>query len=189
MSKNKKQLKSLCVCSVLAALYVALEWIAAYTGKVFFADSYQPPISCFPLIVASMSFGIFWGTMTGLVGSFISQLMLPYPINISTILWMIPTVCYSLSVALLFLIFKKSQKPVILSAELIISSLVLSFMNVIISYLNNYILDLSNALLALFLPVKIISAVISAIVFAIIVPPIIKKLKLAGVNIQNKPIT
>lgn len=180
MSKNNKQLKSLCVCSVLAALYVALELIASYTGKIFFADSYQLPISCFPLIIASVMFGVFWGGMTGLVGSFISQLLLPFPISISTVLWMIPTVCYSISVAVLYLLFKNSRKPYIaLSVELIISSLLLSFLNVIISYVNNYILDLSNALLALFLPVKIISAVISAIVFAIIVPPTVKKLKSA----------
>ncbi len=177
MSKNKNYLKSLCVCSVLAALFVALEWLAAYTGKIFFADAYQLPISCFPLIVASIMFGPFWGTMTGIVGSFISQLMLPYPISLSTVLWMIPTICYSLSVALLYLAFKKSNKTYLLSIELVISSLILSFMNVLINYFNNYILDLSNALLKLFLPVKLISAIVSAIIFALIVPPIIKKLK------------
>ncbi len=177
MSKSKNQLKSLCVCSVLAALYVALEWVASYTGKIFFADAYQLPISCFPLIIASVMYGVFWGGMTGVVGSFISQLLLPYPVSLSTILWMLPTIVYSLSVAVLFIIFKKSQKPYILSAELVFSSLLLSFSNIMINFLNNYILDLSNALLKMFLPVKLISAVISAIVFAVIVPPIIRKLK------------
>ncbi len=176
MSKTKNKLISLCVCSVLAALFVALEWVAMYTGKVFFADTYQLPISCFPLILASVMFGIFWGGMTAIVGSFLSQLVF-YSISIESILWMLPTICYGFTVAILYLLFKKSDNPILLAPQLIISSLILSAMNVLVNYYFNYITSLSNGLLKMFIPVKIASAVISAIIFAIIVPPIIKKLK------------
>ncbi len=174
---EKNNIKALCVCSVLAALYVAFELIAMNTGILAFGDNYQIPISCFPLILASVMFGPFWGTMTGLIGSLIAQLLSPYGIGWGSVIWMIPTVIYSLAVALLFLAFKRSFKPYILSAELIISSLILSFLNLAANYSYNILSSLSNILLGIFIPVKLVISVIFAIVFAVITPPIIKKLK------------
>lgn len=175
MSKNKN-LQKLCVCAVLSAMYVALEVLAMQIGKIGFMDNYQPPISCFPLILSSVMFGPIWGTATGIIGSFLSQ-MLMYGITWSSFLWMMPTVIYSLVVALLFIAFKKSYKTLILAAEFAISSLVLSFLNSAAYYYQNLIAKLSNILLGLFLPFKLIMAIVFAIIFAIIAPPIIKRVK------------
>lgn len=174
--KKRNYLKSLCVCSVLAALFVAFELIAMNTGFLLFGNNYQIPISCFPLILASVMFGPLFGTATGLVGAFLSQII-AYGFSWNSLLWMVPTVIYSLSVSLLDLAFKKSNKPYILSIEFAISSILLSILNTLVSFLCNYISNLSNALLKVFLPFKLVMAVIFAVIFALIVPPIIKKLK------------
>ncbi|MBQ6847866.1 MAG: ECF transporter S component [Clostridia bacterium] len=174
---KKANVKILCVSSVLAALYVALELLAMYSGILTFGDNYQIPISCFPLILASVTLGPIWGTAVGIVGSFLSQMLSPYGIGWSSVIWMIPTILYSLAVALLFLAFKKNCKRVVLSVQFIISSLLLSFLNIAANYSFNILADFSNVLLKLFLPVKIVFAVVFAIVFAIVTPPVIKKLK------------
>lgn len=174
---KKNNVKSLCIASVLAALYVALELIAMYTGILAFGNSYQIPISCFPLILASVMLGPVWGTAVGVVGSFLSQMLSPYGISWSSFIWMIPTIAYSLAVALLFIAFKKSYKTPVLAAEFIISSLLLSFLNLAANYSYNILADFSNILLKLFVPVKLVLAIIFAIVFAIVAPPIIKKLR------------
>ncbi|MBE6749722.1 MAG: ECF transporter S component [Ruminococcaceae bacterium] len=173
MSKN--YIKKLCICSVLAALYVALEWIASTFGKIAFLDNYQIPISCFPLILASVMFGFSWGTITAIVGSFISQLS--YGISWNTLLWMAPTVIYSMSVALLYLAFHKKDKPLILGVQFFISSILLSCLNTLAMYLSNWIADLSNGLLKIFLPIKIGAGIVFAFIFAFIIPIVIKRFK------------
>lgn len=177
MSKN--YLKKLCICSVLAALYVALEWIASSFGKIAFLDNYQIPISCFPLILASLMFGVGWGTLTAVVGSFVSQLA--FGIGWGTLLWMAPTILYTLSVALLYIAFKRSNKTPLLAIEFFISSIILSCLNTIAMYINNLIYgipyDLLNKIFKVIISLKLAGAVIFAIIFALITPIIIKRIK------------
>ena len=62
--------KKVCICAVMAALFVPLEMLAANFGKIAFLDNYQIPISCFPLIISSVMFGVSWGGATALVAAF-----------------------------------------------------------------------------------------------------------------------
>ena len=183
---KKNYVKKLCISAILAALFVALELLSANFGKLVFLDDYQIPISCFPLILASIMLGPAWGTATAIVGSFISQLS--FGLSWSTVVWMIPTVCYSLSVALLFLLFKKSYKPYIFGVELLFSSLLLSCLNLIAKYVDINVLmvnygypfgtnKLYDSLWAVFITLKLIGAIAFAIIFMIIIPPLVKKLK------------
>ncbi len=183
---KKNYVKNLCISAVLAALFVALELLSANLGKLVFLDNYQIPISCFPLILASVMVGPIWGTAVGVVGSFVSQLF--FGLSWSTIVWMIPTICYSLSVALLFLLFNKSYKSYVLGIEFLFSSLLLSSLNLLAMYFDINVLavnygfafgsnKLLNDLFAVFISLKLIGAIAFAIIFAVIVPPVVKKMK------------
>ncbi len=176
---KKNYLKKLCVCAVLAALFVALELLSSTFGKIAFLDNYQIPISCFPLVLACVMFGFGWGTATAVVGSFVSQL--GFGIGWGTLIWMTPTVFYAMSVALLYNAFKKSNNRYILSAQFFISSIILSILNTVAMYVNNYVYgipyDLLNKLFSIIISLKLVGAIVFAIVFAIIIPPIINKLK------------
>lgn len=176
---KKDYLKKICICGLLAALFVPLELLASNFGKLVFFDNYQIPISCFPLILASIMFGIRWGFMTSLVASFISQLAMGYGINWSTLLWMIPTIVYAISVAILYKAFGKRDKFPLLAIEFFISSVILSTLNIGASYLSNYITGgkaVAN-ILAIFASLKFVGGIIFAIIFALIIPPIITKIK------------
>ncbi len=176
---KKNYVKKVCVCALLAALFVALELLSSTLGKIAFLDNYQIPISCFPLVLASVMFGLSWGTLTAVVGSFISQLS--FGISWGTLIWMAPTILYTMAVALLYKAFQKSNKTYILSIQFFISSVLLSILNTIAMYINNYIYgipyDLLNKLFAVIISLKLIGAVVFAIVFALIIPPIINKFK------------
>lgn len=176
MSKTKK-LHKMSICAVLAAMYVALEILSMQFGKLAFMDNYQLPLGCFPLIIASVMFGPVWGTATGIVGSFLSQVVGGYGITWSSLLWMMPTILYSLVVALLYLAFRKSDKTYLLAVEFVISSLCLSLANTAAMFLQNYITNLSNALLQLFLPFKLLMAIVFAVIFAVTAPPVITRIK------------
>jgi len=185
MSKNKNFVTKICVCALLAALYVPLEWLASEFGVIALLDKYQIPISCFPLILASVMFGMIWGTATAVVGSFISQLIIVSSnagASFATIpIWMAPTIIYAFLVAFLYWIFKKSNNPILLGVQFFISSLVLSTLNIIALYLDSIIVgwpyDFIKNFFGFFVSLKIIGGLIFAVIFAVIVPPIIKKLK------------
>ncbi len=185
MSKKSVYVKKICVCALLAALYVPLEWLASEFGVIALLDKYQIPISCFPLILASVMFGIGWGTATAAVGSFISQIII---VNtnagasaVTIPIWMAPTVIYATVVAALYLLFRKSNNQVLLGIQLFISSLVLSSLNIVALYLDSIIVgwpyDFIKNFFGLFVSLKIAGGLIFAVIFAIIIPPIIKKLK------------
>ncbi len=176
---KKNYIKKLCICALMAALFVPLEWLASNFGKIVFLDSYQIPISCFPLILISIMLGIRWSVATAIVGSFISQLAMGYGITWTTFLWMIPTVVYALAVAVLYKIFRKNDNRIFLSIILFISAIILSSLNIFASYISNWITSgkaVAN-LIALFASLKLIGGIIFAVLFAIIIPPIINKIK------------
>ena len=178
---KKSHTQKICICAILAALFVPLEWLASNFGKIAFLDSYQIPISCFPLILASVLFGVKWGFATAFVGSFVSQLALGYGITWSTFLWMVPTVTYALSVALLYRAFGKSDKTLFLAIELFISSLILSVFNVCVLYIDSrifgYPYDFLNGFFKIIMSLKLVGGIVFAVIFALIVPPVIKKIK------------
>ena len=185
MSKKSDYLKKLCVCALLAALFVPLEWLASNFGVVAFLDKYQIPISCFPLILASVMFGIGWGTGTAIVGSFLSQLVILNTNSgasaVTIPIWMAPTIIYALLVAILYKVFRKSNKPYILAIEFFISSVVLSVLNIVALYLDSVIVgwpyEFLKNFFGVFVSLKLVGGLIFAVIFALIVPPIIKKLK------------
>lgn len=174
---KKNYVKKICICSILAALYVALEILASTFGKIAFLDGYQIPISCFPLIIAAMLFGVGWSFATALVGSFISQLS--FGISWNTLIWMIPTIVYAVSVAVLYKSFKKRDKTIILALILFISAVILSSLNIAAMYLSNWV-TFGKAVanfIAIFASLKLIGGIIFAIIFAIITPIIVKQIK------------
>lgn len=176
---KKDYLKKLCICAMMAALFVPLEFLASNFGKIAFLDNYQIPISCFPLILASVMFGVRWGAATAIVGSFVSQLAMGYGINWSTLLWMIPTIVYSILVALLYKAFRKSDKLPFLFINLFISAVVLSALNIGAMYLSSWITGgkaVAN-LIAIFASLKLFGGIVFAIIFALITPAIIKKIR------------
>ena len=174
---KKNYVKKLCICAVLSALYVALELLSSTIGKIAFLDGYQIPISCFPLIIASMLFGVSWGFSTALVGSFISQIS--YGLSWNTLIWMVPTVVYALAVALLYKAFKRNDKPIMLFIVLFISAIILSSLNVAAMYLSNWV-TLGKAVanfIAIFASLKLVGGIIFAVIFAIIAPVIVNQIK------------
>lgn len=176
---KKNNLKKICICAILSAVYFALEYLSSTIGKIAFLDNYQIPISCFPLIIASVFFGVKWGAVTAVVGSFLSQI--PYGLGWATLIWMMPTVLYAIAVAVLYLVFRKSNNRIILAIEFFISSIFLSCLNLVAMYFNNLLYgipyDLFNKIFAVIVSLKLIGAIVFAIIFAVITPPIIKKIR------------
>ena len=116
------------------------------------------------------------GAATGFVGAFLGQLI-TYGFSATTLLWVLPAVARGLVFGLLFKAFKGSLKPYILCIETVISALVVTAINSIVMYIDSIVYSYTSVILGIALVNRIIAAVITSVIFALVLPPILKALK------------
>lgn len=174
--QKKVNVKQLCFMGVMVALYVVFDYLATLLGSVF-GNSLKISLSGLPVILTAVLFGPLAGTAVGLVGSFIGQMM-TYGFTATTLLWILPAGIRGLSMGLLFLAFRRSTRLIHLSAEVVISSLLVTAANTLVIYLDSKIYHYYSAAVVFgALGVRIITGVATAIVFALLLPPILKAVR------------
>ena len=168
--------RKMCFCAVMAAMYVVLDILASYLSAVF-GGSIKISLSGLPVIIAAIFLNPLWGALTGFVGAFIGQLLSPYGLTATTLLWTMPAVIRGITIGLLFIAFKRSLNPIILSIQTVISSLLVTAANTFVMYADSKIFGYYSYVYVFggIVP-RVIIGVITAIVFALIVPPIINLL-------------
>lgn len=171
----KKTSKKICLAAVMAALYMGLDFLAVSVSAPF-GGSMKLSISGLPVIIISAFFGPLWGAATGFVGAFLGQLI-TYGFGATTLLWVLPAVARGLVFGLLFKAFKGSLKPYILCIETVISALVVTAINSIVMYIDSVVYSYPSVILGVALVNRIIAAVITSVIFALVLPPILKALK------------
>ena len=166
---NKKKLVT---DAMLVAMYVVL-------GMVGTLDlvSMKISIASLPIIVGALLMGPVDGLMIGLVGALIEQ-MLKYGFTATTVLWLLPACARGLMVGLYA---KKKQfdlNTVHVGAILLPSAIVVTIINTFVWYLDSKIYNYYTPELVFgdfFL--RIVTGIITMIVFTVILPPIIRILK------------
>lgn len=174
MQKDSKIVK-ICFCAIMAALYIGLDYIAVSLSAPF-GGTMKLSVSGIAIIIAAIMYGPVWGAAVGFVGAFLGQ-MLTYGFTATTLLWVLPAVIRGLVFGLLFILFKKSMKAHILCIETVISALFVTAFNTLALYLDAKIYQYPAAVFGISLANRIIAGIITAIIFAIILPSIIKGLK------------
>ena len=174
MNKNTVKIS---VCAVLSAMYVGLDLLAVSLSAPF-GGTLKISVSGLPVIIAAILFGPLWGGAVGFVGAFIGQ-MLSYGFTATTVLWVMPATFRGIAMGLLFILFNKSLKPYILVIETVVSALLVTATNTAVMYIDAKIYKYPVTLLGIALVNRILAGIITAIVFAVIVPPIIKLVKKA----------
>lgn len=179
MEKNNKQknIKILSLSAMMAAIYVALDLLAVAVSSPF-GGTMKISVSGLPVIIISVLFGPVWGMATGFVGAFIGQLV-TYGMTATTFLWVLPATVRGLSMGLLFIAFKRSTKPYILVISTVISSMLVTAINTVSLYVDSKVYGYPAVIFGISLVNRIVIAIITAVVFAFVVPPIIKVIKKA----------
>lgn len=170
-----KNIKKLCLSAMMAAIYVALDYLAVAVSSPF-GGTMKISLSGLPVIIIAVLCGPVWGMATGFVGAFIGQLI-TYGISATTLLWVIPAVMRGLTMGLLFIAFKRSMKRLPLCVGTVISSIIVTAINTVVLYLDSKIYSYPLAVFGVSLVNRIIVSVFTAVLFAVILPPIIKMLK------------
>lgn len=168
---QKNNIKRLCLCAILAAFCFVLDYGTTLLNNA--TGVFKLPLSGLPIIVAALMCGPLMGAAVGLVGTFLTQLI-TYGLGPTTVLWILPAAVRGLAVGLLFLAFRRSMKVTWLTLEIVISSLLVTAANTLVIYLDSVFYGYySFATVFGGLVLRIVIGVVSSVVFAIIVPPIV----------------
>ena len=175
MSKPNR-IKLLCLSGVMAALYVGLDFLAVSVSAPF-GNTLKISLSGLPVMLVAMLGGPLWGAATGFVGAFIGQL-LTYGFSATTLLWVLPAVVRGVSMGLLFRWFKKRTTPAVLTVQTVISSLLVTALNTAVLILDARIYGYSTTAAVLTaVPGRIVAGVITAVIFALMLPTILQSLR------------
>jgi len=185
MQKRKSITKQLCINAVLIALFFVLDMYSLKIG-----NNMKITFSGLPIIIAAIYYGPVSGLAVGLIGAFLGQLA-QFGIGITTFLWILPAGIRGLTVGLFAVCLKKHDilydvkagkiklYPV-LTVVIIVSSLIVTLSNTIIMYpaskIDGYY---HETLITATLAWRFINSVITAIIYSIIVPLLLKPLNKA----------
>lgn len=168
---NTKRLTQL---SMLIAVYVVLAILTPI--KV---ANFKFTFEAFPVLVASLLLGPVDGLIVGGVGSFIYQLLFSgYGITATTLLWVLPHAISGYVVGL----YAKSKNFEIEFKDVsfigAISAFIVTGLNIFALYVDSKVFGYySAALIFANIPIKLITGIILAILYATIIPKLLKLLK------------
>jgi len=132
--KGKMTVLSLCLCAVCIALHIILEVFCA----IRIGNDLKISFSTLPFVIIGLLCGPVEGLVTGLLGTFLSQLI-TYGITITTPFWIIPGALQGLAAGLIFIAFKRKTKLVPVGVTVFASGLVLVIFNWIASYFDGVV--------------------------------------------------
>ena len=157
--------------AMLSAMFVCLSFISINIGNAM-----KISVDSLPILVAALLLGPLDGLAVGLVGSFLNQL-LTYGLSVTTVLWILPAGLRGLVVGLYAQRhrFHLSQKQLILITTL--TALLVTALNTLIMYLDSLIIGYPFAATLPTVLLRIVSGILVAVVFSLILPPLLKALK------------
>ncbi|MCR4781474.1 MAG: ECF transporter S component [Lachnospiraceae bacterium] len=168
MVKNTKMLTTI---ALLTAMYVALSYVAIDLRfmKLSFAG--------LPICIGGLLLGGVPGFMIGFLGSFLEQLI-RYGLGATTLLWVLPVAVRGLIVG----IYSQKKKFILNIKEmgfiLILSAIILTILNTFSLYIDSRLMGYySFHLIFGMVGIRILTGIVTSIIYLIIVPIIIKEMK------------
>ncbi len=172
-SKLRISVRMMAVDAVLIAMYVVLNSISLRAANIKFT------LDAFPIIVGAVMFGPLHGTLIGFLGSAVYQLFFSgYGITPTTALWMLPVIIRGLIVGLYSR--HKGYEPSMhgLIIITIVAGILTTLLNTLALYVDSIIYNYYSyeLVFGLLIP-KFIISIILAVVFALIVPSLVRKIR------------
>ncbi|MCF0143133.1 MAG: ECF transporter S component, partial [Parasporobacterium sp.] len=133
--KKKLTVLNLCLCAAMIALHIVLELFLT----IRIGDSLKITLATLPFVIIGLLCGPIEGFVTGLLGTFLSQL-LTFGITLSTPFWILPGALLGLSAGLIYKAFKRRTKLVPIGVTVFASMFILVLFNWIASYMDGVVL-------------------------------------------------
>ncbi len=173
---KSKKLRMLCLAAVMAAVYVGLDFLSESASAVF-GGWMKISLSGLPVVIVAIVAGPLWGGVTGFIGEFVIQLWL-YGLDPTTLIWALAAASRGLVMGWMFRLFKKSTHPLMLGISTIVSSVVTTLLNTGGILIHQTIYGYSSYIATLVqVPVRVLSGALTAVIFALILPIVLRPLK------------
>ena len=175
--------KRLALNAVLIALYVLLGFLKIPIGNLLRVN-----LASFAVVVCAIAFSPVDGLVVGFLGEFLSQILGPYGLTPTTVLWALPEAVRGLMLGLLMLFFAKKQlnASALLKSKAIYGYLIICIVaGVVSSLLNTFALYVDSKMFGYYnyymvfgvLTVRLILAVVMSGVFGYVALHIVSALK------------
>lgn len=141
--------------AMMVAIYVLLAVYLCVNGKLL-----QVSLSSLPILLTAFLFGTPDALIVALCGSFLEQVLSPYGLSATTILWMLPVLLLALVAGLLFRLLRRVMDTWQVAMALVVLTAELAFTaaNTAALYLDGYIMQYSVTALTVLLPTRILNA-------------------------------
>ncbi len=173
MKKMKKTKRMKTQTLVLSALLMAMHIVLSMFSITL--PIMKINLSGLPIIVGGLLFGPLIGSLVGLLGSLMYQII-SYGLMSTTILWIIPHAVRGLIIGL----YAKHKEFKLGKVELIvlvlISSVVTTLLNTVGMYIDGLVWNYEAGAIAA-IPVRLVNSVITSILYAVIIIPLMKPLR------------
>ena len=170
---KKIAILDLCLCAAGIALHIVLELFCT----IRIGNDLKITIAALPFLIIAFLCGPFEGLVTGLIGTFLSQL-LTFGITVTTPLWIIPYAVQALTAGLIFNGFKNKITLKTIGISVFVSGFVSVILNWIASYIDGVIVFkyMTAAALVALIPVRLLVWIAVSIVYTAIIMPLTKAL-------------
>ena len=169
---NAIKLRRLVLDAVFIALFVVLGVVLAFKTPWF-----EVSLAGLPILLCAYFYGPVDALIVATIGSFIEQLLTPYGLSVTTPLWMAPVMLQAAVAALGFFVVRRSGKPWLILAVILVSELVLTFANTAALYLDGYIWGYAVKALHLLLPTRLINGGVRMAISCILIPLLLRPLR------------
>ena len=182
MSKSQSRFYVYKICTI--ALLTAMMTLLALTLSIQ-TPYFKLSPKFLPIVLASMLFGPLEGTVVAVLGELAAQMMGPYGLSPTTVIWIFPPACYALAVGGAALWARKGgmrleNRPVLCYVCCILGGLLTTTSNTVGMWLDSLVYNTSFAAAAFWVPSRIVSGVSTAIVIATVCIPVMRGLCRSG---------
>lgn len=173
--KEESKVFKIALLGLSLALYIALSFVSVNLQFI------KISLTGLPVIFASVIFGPIEGMFVGFLGELVAQ-MLSYGFTPTTMLWVLPAVVRGLIVGLMFKQKDIKEHKVLWIITMIVCCLAVTIINTFVIYLDAKIFEYPSQLTYLTIIFRFIGSIVSAAIYALLVPalvlPLVKQGKL-----------
>ncbi len=172
--KKKLTVLDITICAAMIALHIVLDLFLT----IRIGELYKITLNTLPFVVVGMMCGPAEGALSGLVGCFLSQMLGPYGLMITTPIWIIPGMLSGLFSGLFYKAFKRKTTIVAIAVTVFAAELITTIYNWFGSYLGDVIIlkDMKLEVLLAAIPIRLVNWALRSVVFTVVLVPLCKTL-------------
>ena len=160
--------------AMLAAMYVVLSsFLSLSLGPM------KLSLDGLPILLAALLFGPVDGLLVGFVGGMLAQLLGPYGLSVTSVLWVLPDAVRGLIAGLYARLAKQPLKTVPLGVMLVLNALVVTTLTTGAMYVDCLVFHYAFATYTPYILWRYLAGIIMAVIFTVILPPIVRLVRRA----------